>query len=63
MASLEGHVKWETAEGRWVGESDAGNTVTFLTAIRFQNHELALSYLATSVCLPNMLLGLRVSVE
>lgn len=27
-----GHVEW-------VGESDAGNTVTFLMVIRFQNHE------------------------
>lgn len=32
MASLGGHVEW-------VGESDAGNTVTFLMVIRFQNHE------------------------
>lgn len=44
MASLRGHVEWETAEGRWVGESDAGNTLIFLTVIRFQNHELTLLF-------------------
>lgn len=59
MESLGVHVKWETGDGRWVGQSDAGNTVAFLMVIRLQNHEVLFSY----IYLPNTLLGLYVSVE
>lgn len=50
MASLGVHVKWETGESRWVGQSDAGNTVAFLMVIRLQNHEVLFSYIYLPLC-------------